>query len=112
MKLEPTNIICPKCGNANYMRHLVGENVGKLDMKCINCNSYFNFNELYNQKIAEVIKPKTNADRIRTMTNEELANIWCTYVDCGECPNHIKCSMTYQDCLRFALEWLEQECET
>ena len=73
MKLEPANIVCPKCGNGNYMRHLIGDGVGKLDMKCINCNSYFSFNELYKQKIAEVIKPKTNADKIRTMSDEELS---------------------------------------
>lgn len=55
-------------------------------------------------------KPKpTNADRIRAMSDEELANMWCTYVDCGECPKRIGCSMNYQDCLRLALEWLKQE---
>lgn len=72
--LEPANIVCPKCGSPNHMRHLIGEGVGELDMKCINCNSYFNFDEFYKQKIAEVIKPKqTNADRIRAMSDEELA---------------------------------------
>ena len=53
----------------------------------------------------------SNADRIRAMTDEELANMWCTYVDCGECPKRIGCSMNYQDCLRLALEWLKQESE-
>ena len=53
----------------------------------------------------------TNADRIRAMSDEELANMWCTYVDCGECPKRIGCSMNYQDCLRLALEWLKQEAE-
>ena len=92
MKLEPANIVCPKCGSPNYMRHLIGKGVGKLDMKCINCNSYFNFDELYKQKIAEYLKPepKTNADRIRTMTDEELAD-WvtlmvCKHRSCGNCP--------------------------
>lgn len=47
MTLEPCNIVCPNCGNGNYMRHLVGDNVGRLDVKCINCNSYFNFWELH-----------------------------------------------------------------
>jgi len=46
MTLEPCNIVCPNCGNGNYMRHLVGDNVGRLDVKCINCNSYFNFWEV------------------------------------------------------------------
>jgi hypothetical protein len=57
------------------MRHLIGKNVGYLNMKCINCNSYFNFDELYKRRIGEVLKPKpmTNADRIRAMTDEELA---------------------------------------
>ena len=75
MKLEPANIVCPACGNANYMRHLIGKNVGHLDLKCINCNSYFNFDELYKRYVGEALKPKplTNADRIRAMTDEELA---------------------------------------
>ena len=79
MKLEPANIVCPKCGSPNYMRHLIGKGVGKLDMKCINCNSYFNFNELYKQKIAEALKPKpqTNADRtaeVGKLMYDELIN--------------------------------------
>lgn len=55
MKLEPVNIICPACGNANYMYHLIGKNVGYLDLKCINCNSYFNFDELYKQSMGEAM---------------------------------------------------------
>lgn len=53
----------------------------------------------------------TNAMRIRAMTDEELANMWWTYVDCGECPKHRECKMTGQDCLNLALEWLKQECD-
>ena len=77
MKLEPANIVCPTCGNSNYMRYLSGPNVGHLDLKCINCNSYFNFDELYKQHIEEALKPKplTNEDRIRSMTDEELMSI-------------------------------------
>ena len=54
MKLEPVNIVCPTCGSGNYMRHLIGENVGHLDMKCINCNSYFNSDEFYKLRVEEV----------------------------------------------------------
>lgn len=77
MKLEPANIVCPTCGNKNYMHHLIGKNVGYWDMKCINCNSYFNFDELYNLHIGEVLKPKpvTNGDKIRSMTDEELVEL-------------------------------------
>lgn len=55
------------------------------------------------------VKKPTNADRIRAMTDEELANMWFSYVDCGECPMHRECNMLPQDCLRLALEWLKQE---
>ena len=109
MRLEPANIVCPKCGNGNYMRHMIGKNVGKLDMKCINCNSYFSFNELYKQKIAEVIKPKTNADRIRAMTVTEMAEFMAKHNAClrpkrtnGECEE-------YYDCKYCWLDWLKQE---
>lgn len=46
MGLKPINRICPRCGNGNYMRIIDGKNVGKLNVKCINCNSYYNYDEL------------------------------------------------------------------
>ena len=75
MRLEPVNIVCPACGSGKYMRHLIGKNVGYLDMKCINCNSYFNFDELYKRRIGEILKPKpqTNYDLLISKTPEELA---------------------------------------
>ena len=114
MRLEPANIICPKCGNGNYMRHLIGKGVGKLDMKCINCNSYFNFDELYKQKIAEIVKPKTNADRIRAMTDEKLAEF---LIQDGDCPPERMYPDSCQNCDRVTLkvcrdcwlDWLKQE---
>lgn len=54
-------------------------------------------------------KPITKADRIRAMSDEELANMWFSYLDCGECPMHRECNMLPQDCLRLALKWLKQE---
>jgi len=53
----------------------------------------------------------TNADRIRSMTDEELAELWWERVDCGECPVHKECKLTGQDCKRLALDWLKQEVE-
>lgn len=107
MKLEPANIVCPACGSGEYMRHLIGKNVGYLDMKCINCNSYFNFDELYKRRIGEVLKPKpiTNADRIRAMTDEELANALAHKADvCWNCT-----SDGLDTCKSCWLEWLKQE---
>ena len=51
----------------------------------------------------------TNADRIRSMTDEELAELWWERVDCGECPMHRDCRMTGQDCKKLALGWLQEE---
>lgn len=56
-------------------------------------------------------KQMTNADRIRSMTDEELAELWWERVDCGECPVHKECKLTGQDCKRLALDWLKQEVE-
>lgn len=110
MTLEVSNIVCPTCGSPDHMHHLVGANIGYWDMKCFNCNSYFNFDELYKHR--KVIKPKTNGDRIRKMTDEELANWYfdkffpcvpyCSILD--ECPEHDDCKI----CL---LEWLKEERE-
>lgn len=47
---EPINMICPKCGNGNWMRLLSGENVGELNIKCFNCLSYFRSSDLYNTR--------------------------------------------------------------
>ena len=101
MKLEPANLVCPMYGNGNYMRHLIGKNVGRLDMKCINCNSYFNFDELYKQKIEKVVKPQTNADRIRAMDIDHLIEWYCYHRPCGSCPyGGVECGIR---------EWLNQE---
>ena len=54
-------------------------------------------------------KPITNADRIRAMSDEELAELWWERVDCGECPVHRDCKMTGQDCKKLVLDWLKQE---
>ena len=56
-------------------------------------------------------KPLTHADRIRAMTDEELAELWWERVDCGECPIHKECKMTGQDCKRLAIDWLKQEAD-
>ena len=47
--LIETNIVCPKCGNMNYMRRIEGA-TGTLKYKCINCNTYFTESELFGSK--------------------------------------------------------------
>ena len=54
-------------------------------------------------------KPQTNADRIRSSSDEELAELWWEHVDCGECPVHRECKTAGKDCKSMALDWLRQE---
>ena len=49
IRLEVMNHICPKCGNGNWMRRIVGDksdDIGRLNVKCLNCFSYFNEDDL------------------------------------------------------------------
>lgn len=91
-------------------------------MKCKTCKYYWNngkdeycdkrgwdFKRIDCPDFASKYKPKTNADRIRSLTDEELAELWWERVDCGECPVHRNCRMTGQDCKKLALDWLKQE---
>lgn len=116
MELEPANIVCPVCGSGNYMRHLIGKNVGYQNIKCINCDSYFNFDELYKRRIREVLKPKpvTNADRIRAMSDEELAEfLSCIYtLETDDYGDFDQCTMINGHKFRATeemLDWLKQE---
>lgn len=68
VKLKPINRICPSCGNGNYMRIISGKNIGKLNVKCINCNSYYNYDELLKRDNS---KPLNGADG-RTMDVQML----------------------------------------
>ena len=55
---------------------------------------------------------KTSADRIRSMTDEELAEYFAKITECGECeaclPNDI-CMATDELCKGAWLNWLKQE---
>ena len=109
MRFEPANIVCPACGSGNYMRHLRGKNVGYLDMKCINCNSYFNFDELYKRRIGEALKPKsqTNGDLVRQMSDEGLARYYARRISrCYGCE-----AVTEDDCFECQMEWLKAPVE-
>ena len=52
----------------------------------------------------------TNADRIRAMTDEEMAELFARVTDCGECPHDRwpGCSVNEESCVKRWLEWLRQ----
>lgn len=56
-------------------------------------------------------EPVTNADRIRQMTDEELAEEIMRYVDCGQCRVERygnMCEKSYVECKEAWLDWLKQ----
>ena len=57
--------------------------------------------------------PLTNADRIRAMTDEELAELMRSMMDCDSCGNmfSFKCDGSYEHCSSVCLKWLQQPAE-
>lgn len=55
--------------------------------------------------------PKTNADRIRAMSDEELAEVLGKLVHCGGCPMRDNCKVDNLPCNNVLLEWLKQPAE-
>ena len=55
-----------------------------------------------------IANPKTNADRIRSMTDEELAQYMGDVQTWGGCPNHGARNCT-ENCADCWLDWLKQE---
>lgn len=53
-------------------------------------------------------KPLTNADRIRAMTDEELAMLLNPTCPTGECPDNLPWDQAH-DCYKCWLDWLKQE---
>lgn len=92
-------------------------------MRNIQCKKCFFFvNEWCPKKIdspdpdlirdCQYYKTKTNADRIRSMTDEQLAETMWSYLDCGACPAR-RSGCGYMDkCQKSCLEWLKEEVTT
>ena len=78
VRLEYAYGVCPKCKCVHYLRYLI-HNDGLIhkpyEIKCINCNSYFAKEDILGSGEETAPKPITNADRIRSMTDEELATL-------------------------------------
>lgn len=57
-------------------------------------------------------EPKTNADRIREMSNEELAGFLSDITDCVICPIHDFCKANkYEICCKAMLHWINSSVE-
>jgi hypothetical protein len=112
VRLEYAYGVCPKCKRVHYLRYLI-HNDGLIhkpyEIKCINCNSYFAKEDILGSGEETAPKPITNADRIRSMTDEELA-AWLFHhsMVCvpGKRPNPEDCVGGCEHCW---LDWLKEE---
>jgi len=79
----------------------------KVVLKCPSCGHMIDFGP--NWVPVDLSKPKTNADRIRSMTDEELA-YRLAINECGICPLKEKCfaMQPIKDCEDMWLDWLQQ----
>ena len=66
------------------------------------------------------VKPKTNGDKIRAMSDSEYADWLCDHLICGDCPVYAKCgkeicncvwTSSAEDCFNRLLGWLRSPVE-
>lgn len=73
---------------------------------CETFSVYADEDECIKLKLNVVNKPKTNADSIRAMSDEELAELVAKYVYCGLCPLKHRCIPG--ECKKVVMKWLKQ----
>ena len=62
--LEPVNRICPRCKSGSYMRSLASIPKVGFDYKCINCNSYWNEEDLTKSATIPIAKNDCTTERV------------------------------------------------
>ena len=67
----PSNMRCPNCERPNVYYIWKSK---QYVAKCCSCGRYITADEMRSE-FAKATKPHTNADKIRSMTDEELAHI-------------------------------------
>lgn len=106
----PSNKICPKCGTGGYVWYLDNS---EYVAKCTNCGHYFRREDFPMCVLDRAKKPITNADHIRSMSDEELAGFIGEVTACGYgmcAPGHYDCTGK-NSCAPCWLDWLRQEVE-
>lgn len=77
---------CRKCGSENMGIMPNKKNSSATDLYCLDCGAWQKFATKDEIRLYQCKKkPITNADRIRQMTDEELAELLITADFCGEC---------------------------
>lgn len=95
-----------KCKNCKHLGYLFdGDKVGER----VWCGNIADSPVLDMERDCEYYVPQTNADRIRSMTDEELAEVLF-----GSCIEHMgveECSHPEEACKSCVLDWLKEESE-
>lgn len=104
-------INCPKCGGPVM--------VSTIGWKCTNCHGFFDMQGKFHEHTEKpFMPPQTNADRIRAMSDEELAEFLCgvhdeenggVYQD--ECGKFINGTLIFDYDQYKIAEWLKQPAE-
>jgi hypothetical protein len=93
--IMPKNVVCKKCNN--LVNGWCEKVIDSPDPDMVrDCRHFWE---------------KTNADRIRAMSDEELAEVLGKLVHCGGCPMRDNCKMDNLPCNNVLLEWLKQPAE-
>ena len=104
---------CPVCGGK-----LRSESIGWI---CYDCQGFIDMQGVFHEHIEkQFMPPQTNADRIRAMSDEELArHLHCIGWDCHLCAEHrrldneplLRDQRCDENCFEHCLEWLKQPAE-
>ena len=99
---------CVKCGG-----NVRSETIGWI---CENCKGFIDMDGNYHPHVEKPFMPHmTNGDRIRAMTDEELAwYIARATITCRRCPAVNSCEIkypTYTGCEKCVADWLKQPAE-
>ena len=64
----------------------------------------------YEKATRKKFDAQTNAQKIRAMSDEELAEFMRSMMNCDSCGNmfSFKCNGSYEHCLSVCLKWLQQ----
>ena len=96
---------CPRCGGR--VRSV------SIGWKCESCQGFIDMRgEFHQLKEEPFMRPMTNADRIRAMSDEELAKFIATPCQCEVSPKRDGFRECGNDlCLQYLLKWLQQPAE-
>lgn len=102
---------CRKCGSGNMGVIPNKKNPSATDLYCLDCGAWQKFATKDEIRLYQCKKgPITNADRIRAMSDEELASFMmypvCKYTGCkGDCTEK---NIGVTGCRKKILNWLQQ----